>query len=161
MSEKSFIRPLKLPGRRFVLTKNKILEAQKHTKSNSNILLLEITNTITPPTKINLDSDNDGIVNSLDNCASIANKNQKDSDLDGLGDVCDDDFDNDGILNHVDKCAYNKETYNGYQDSDGCPDTKPDQFKQKSFLEQNKVNTLILKTQPNLISTQEKLYATY
>ena len=34
MSEKSFIRPLKLPGRRFVLTKNKILEAQKHTKSN-------------------------------------------------------------------------------------------------------------------------------
>mgnify|MGYP000249861038 CR=1 FL=1 len=134
---------------------------EKYTKSNSNILLLEITNTITPPTKINLDSDNDGIVNSLDNCASIANKNQKDSDLDGLGDVCDDDFDNDGILNHVDKCAYNKETYNGYQDSDGCPDTKPDQFKQKSFLEQNKVNTLILKTQPNLISTQEKLYATY
>ena len=27
-------RPLHIPGRRFVLTKNKILEAQKHTKSN-------------------------------------------------------------------------------------------------------------------------------
>jgi len=28
-------RPIKVPGRRFVLTKNKILESQKHTKSNS------------------------------------------------------------------------------------------------------------------------------
>ena len=27
-------RPLHIPGRRFVLTKNKILESQKHTKSN-------------------------------------------------------------------------------------------------------------------------------
>ena len=27
-------RPLRVPGRRFVLTKNKLLEAQKHTKSN-------------------------------------------------------------------------------------------------------------------------------
>mgnify|MGYP003119054886 FL=1 len=27
-------RPLRIPGRRFVLTKNKILESQKHTKSN-------------------------------------------------------------------------------------------------------------------------------
>ena len=28
-------RPIRIPGRRFVLTKNKILESQKHTKSNS------------------------------------------------------------------------------------------------------------------------------
>ena len=28
-------RPLRIPGRRFVLTKNKIMESQKHTKSNS------------------------------------------------------------------------------------------------------------------------------
>ena len=27
-------RPIRIPGRRFVLTKNKILESQKHTKSN-------------------------------------------------------------------------------------------------------------------------------
>ena len=30
----SINRPLKLPGRRLVLTKNKILESHKHTKSN-------------------------------------------------------------------------------------------------------------------------------
>ena len=28
-------RPLHIPGKRFVLTKNKILESHKHTKSNS------------------------------------------------------------------------------------------------------------------------------
>ena len=34
MSDKSFIRPVRIPGKRFVLTKNMILESQKHTKSN-------------------------------------------------------------------------------------------------------------------------------
>jgi hypothetical protein len=34
MSDGSFIRPIRIPGKRFVLTKNMILEAQKHTKSN-------------------------------------------------------------------------------------------------------------------------------
>ena len=34
MSDKSFIRPIRIPGKRFVVTKNKLLEAQKHTKSN-------------------------------------------------------------------------------------------------------------------------------
>ena len=34
MSDRSFIRPIRIPGKRFVLTKNMILEAQSHTKSN-------------------------------------------------------------------------------------------------------------------------------
>ena len=34
MSDKSFIRPVRIPGKRFVLTKNMIEESQKHTKSN-------------------------------------------------------------------------------------------------------------------------------
>ena len=34
MSDKSFIRPIRVPGRRYVLTKSMIEEAQKHTKSN-------------------------------------------------------------------------------------------------------------------------------
>tara|TARA_Y100001938_G_scaffold86795_1_gene119086 strand:+ start:51 stop:557 length:507 start_codon:yes stop_codon:yes gene_type:complete len=34
MSDKSFIRPVKIPGKRFVLTKSMIEESQKHTKSN-------------------------------------------------------------------------------------------------------------------------------
>ena len=34
MSDKSFIRPVRIPGKRFVLTKGMIEEAQSHTKSN-------------------------------------------------------------------------------------------------------------------------------
>ncbi|WP_086931477.1 thrombospondin type 3 repeat-containing protein [Agarilytica rhodophyticola] len=37
----------------------------------------------------NTDIDGDGILNSVDNCKVIANPQQQDADLDGLGDVCD------------------------------------------------------------------------
>jgi|TARA_B110000967_G_scaffold39823_1_gene39588 choice-of-anchor B domain-containing protein len=37
---------------------------------------------------VSTDSDNDGIVNSIDNCPEIANHDQEDSDGDGIGDVC-------------------------------------------------------------------------
>jgi cysteine-rich repeat protein len=36
------------------------------------------------------DSDGDGVPNSMDNCPTVANADQKDSDMDGKGDVCDD-----------------------------------------------------------------------
>ena len=36
----------------------------------------------------------------LDNCPDDANTDQADLDLDGLGDVCDDDIDGDGMPNH-------------------------------------------------------------
>ena len=44
------------------------------------------------------DIDNDGVINSLDNCVSIANPDQLDTDSDGQGDVCDSDDDNDTYL---------------------------------------------------------------
>jgi len=44
-----------------------------------------------------VDSDNDGIGDSADNCPAVSNTDQLDSDADGLGDVCDDDDDNDGF----------------------------------------------------------------
>ena len=36
-----------------------------------------------------LDTDNDGVADVLDNCPTISNANQSDSNGDGLGDVCD------------------------------------------------------------------------
>jgi hypothetical protein len=50
------------------------------------------------------DTDNDGILNNIDNCPSIYNPNQSDIDKDGTGDLCDNDIDGDGFLNEVDNC---------------------------------------------------------
>jgi len=53
-----------------------------------------------------VDTDGDGIPNSVDNCDSAVNPDQKDADSDGKGDVCDfdDDADRDGIPNQKDNC---------------------------------------------------------
>jgi len=48
------------------------------------------------------DTDRDGVPDSRDNCRTVANSNQRDSDSDGYGDVCDADANNDGIVNSVD-----------------------------------------------------------
>ena len=42
------------------------------------------------------DTDGDGVADDLDNCPSIANADQLDTDSDGLGNACDDDDDDDG-----------------------------------------------------------------
>ena len=44
------------------------------------------------------DTDGDGVSDSLDNCADIANSDQLDTDSDGDGDACDLDDDGDGVL---------------------------------------------------------------
>ena len=53
----------------------------------------------------NNDNDDDGIVNSLDNCPDTSNPDQKDTDGDGIGDVCDD-SDGDGVLDLDDQCPF-------------------------------------------------------
>lgn len=45
------------------------------------------------------DADHDGVVDSEDNCSSVMNADQTDTDADGIGNLCDDDIDGDGSLN--------------------------------------------------------------
>ncbi|BFZ01488.1 hypothetical protein BsWGS_04527 [Bradybaena similaris] len=93
------------------------------------------------------DMDNDGIINSPDNCPLVANPDQVDSekdpdkkgdacdncptvpnpdqvdtDTDGLGDNCDPDKDNDGILNEDDNCEKVPNVDQKDRDNDGVGD---------------------------------------
>lgn len=49
------------------------------------------------------DADGDGITNAADNCPTVANASQLDTDGDGAGNACDDDDDNDGIVDMIDR----------------------------------------------------------
>lgn len=48
------------------------------------------------------DSDGDGVADYADNCTFVANANQRDTDQDGYGNICDTDLNNDGQTNAVD-----------------------------------------------------------
>ncbi|MFK7887341.1 MAG: thrombospondin type 3 repeat-containing protein [Gammaproteobacteria bacterium] len=49
-----------------------------------------------------VDSDNDGVADDMDNCSTLANADQVDSNGDGYGNACDADFNNDCVVNVVD-----------------------------------------------------------
>ncbi len=65
-----------------------------------------------------IDSDEDTIADSIDNCPETYNPNQEDYDYDGMGDVCDDDDDNDGVIDSKDKNPFSS-MYRSIE-IDGC-----------------------------------------
>lgn len=75
------------------------------------------------------DADSDGVGDGFDNCVSVTNSNQANFDNDTLGDVCDPDIDGDGVDNIGDAFDYDpSETSDADTDgvgdnSDNCPIT--------------------------------------
>ena len=76
------------------------------------------------------DPDGDGILSVYDNCQSISNPNQIDSDQDGEGDDCDLDDDNDFVNDEFDLCQNSIEDFTSNSqsdyDGDGCEDGQED-----------------------------------
>ncbi len=70
------------------------------------------------------DTDEDGVVDPLDNCTLEPNSTQKDLDGDGCGDVCDGDFNNDGIVGSTDFSTFRAafQTMQGQPGYDPLPD---------------------------------------
>lgn len=67
--------------------------------------VLKVTSLNIAPNAIftEMDSDGDGVVDSMDNCPNISNSDQVDLNKNGMGDACED-FDSDGVLNYIDNC---------------------------------------------------------
>jgi hypothetical protein len=70
-----------------------------------------------------LDTDEDGVPDSADNCDFVANPDQLDTDGDGLGNSCDADDDNDGVLDGEDNCPLVANPGQADFDLDGIGDT--------------------------------------
>ncbi|MBF0621525.1 MAG: thrombospondin type 3 repeat-containing protein [Magnetococcales bacterium] len=69
--------------------------------------ILDSSEPIQVPLNIKADIDDDGTLDSFDNCPTESNTNQYDMDQDGVGNKCDDDIDGDGVNNLNDLAPWN------------------------------------------------------
>jgi subtilisin family serine protease len=65
-----------------------------------------------------LDSENDGVADTEDNCILNANSDQRDTDMDGYGNICDPDFDNNGVVQAADLAYLKSKFFTADEDAD-------------------------------------------
>ncbi len=85
---------------------------------------ISVTVPVVPTEDPMSDTDGDTIEDTADNCPAVANREQADTDLDGVGDLCDPDDDNDQTPDVTDNCPLVAGT------SAGCPDADGDGVRQ-------------------------------
>lgn len=89
---------------------------------NDGLEILFSTNPNDPTDTPILDTDGDGVADAIDNCPTLPNPDQLNSDSDVNGDICDDDDDNDGIPDGLDNSPINPNPGQEDIDNDGIGD---------------------------------------
>ena len=77
-----------------------------------------VTNPTTASITVIGDQDADGVPDPSDNCTLVANPDQRDTNGDGFGNLCDPDLDNDGIVNFSDLSMLEAVFYTNDPDAD-------------------------------------------
>lgn len=105
-------------------------------QKSSVIASVEFAGTVTVPP---VDTDGDGVADPLDNCKLTANANQRDTDGDHYGNLCDPDFNQNKVVDPADlsrlKALLGKPAPNGHEDLNGNGVVDPADFSiAKSYL---------------------------
>ena len=79
--------------------------------------------TFTPEAPAVSDADGDGVGDGTDNCPSVANAGQTDTDAEGSGDACDSDDDGDSVSDGSDNCPLVANAVQSDVDADGVGDS--------------------------------------